>query len=695
MSDLLFEIGCEELPASFVAGALAALPELAEKKLAELRLDHGGVRALGTPRRLALLVSRLAERQADLEEQVMGPPVSAAFKDGKPTKAAEAFAHKVGSAVDALERVPTPKGEYLRGVRREQGRAAKELLPAALAELARAIPFRKSMRWGSGSLAFGRPIRWLCAIDGRALVPVELEGIRAGSVTFGHRFLHPGEVAIAEPAEYVTLLRQARVLVDPDERRTTMLARLHQAAKAAGGALIEDEFLVEENLSLVEDPQVVAGSFEREFLELPEDVILAVARGHQRYFGVRGADGKLLPRYLAVVNTAEAPELIVKGNDRVMRARLSDARFFHREDLKKSLASRRADLAGIVFQNKLGSVLGKSERIEKLARALGELLGRPAAEIDTAARGAALCKNDLVSWMVGEFPELQGAVGRAYALAQGVAPEVADVIRDHYKPKGAQDEPAPAVAGALVGLADRLDTLVGCFAIGLVPSGTADPYALRRACIASLRTVLLHQLDLSLGEAFAAAQLGYADAGVPELAGTQSLDETTQDTVSESLLAFFRERLRGLLVESLPADAVEAALGVAANRPLDARARAAAIAELDAETRAKVGEVFKRATNIAKEAPAGAPARGAEPSEKELFDKFFEQKDSIERAGSAGDYGAAFRRIADLAPVLAGYFQNVLVMAEDQELRTNRLRLMRAISETCSSLARLEVLAVG
>ncbi len=681
--DLLFEIGCEELPASFVEGALAALPTLVGDKLAALRLAHGGIRALGTPRRIAVLVSGLAGHQPDLEEEVMGPPASAAYKDGKPTKAAEAFAQKLGVAVDALESVETPKGAYLRGVRREKGRPAMELLPATLLELVRAIPFRKSMRWGSGSLAWGRPIRWLCAIYGAAVVPVVVEGIVCSASTWGHRFLHPGKIQLSAAGSYIDMLRRARVIVCPVERREVMNARLQAKAQELGGVLIEDAFLVGENVSLVEDPQVVAGAFEREFLEIPEEVILEVARGHQRYFGVRAADGTLMPRYLAVVNTAEAPELIVRGNDRVMRARLSDAHFFLKTDKKQPLVSRRAGLSGVVFQQKLGTMLEKAERIESLACALGEKLGVDAATSDVAQRGAHLAKCDLVSLMVGEFPELQGSVGRSYALAQGEDAAVADVIREHYRPKGAHDEPAPTVASALVALADRLDTLVGCFGIGLKPTGTADPYALRRACLGVLRTLLARGLDLRVSDAVALAKGAYA---------TQGKALALPD---EELATFFRDRLRGVLVEAAPTDAVEAALGVASDRPLDARARAVAIATLDAATRAKVGEVFKRATNIAKEAPEGEPQRGPEPLDGVLFDRFFEQKDAIESACASGEYGVAFARIAELAPVLSEYFQAVLVMAEDLEVRANRLRLMRAISITCSSLARLEVLALA
>ena len=681
-SDLLFEIGCEELPASFVDAALRALPELAARELAALRLEHGPIRALGTPRRLSVLVGSLARQQPDLEETVTGPPVKAAFKDGEPTKAASAFAAKLGCSVAELERVQTPKGEYLCGVRREAGRPTAQLLAEALTAIASSIPFRKSMRWGDGDIAFGRPLRWLLALFGTEPITVQLGNLLSGKCSFGHRFLHPSEVAVSEPAGYVAALREARVIVDPTERRELMVARLQEAARAADGVLIEDDFLVGENLSLVEEPQVVVGSFDEVFLSLPDEVILEVARGHQRYFGLRAADGRLLPKYLAVVNTAENPDKIRLGNDRVMRARLADARFFHEEDLKHRLEDRRQDLAGIVFQNRLGSVLEKVTRIEKLAAWLGRTLGLPADVVEAATRGAALCKCDLVTWMVGEFPELQGEVGRAYALRQGVPPEVADVIRDHYRPKGASDATASSAAAALVALADRLDTLVGCFALGLSPTGGADPYGLRRACLGVLRTLLDHSLDLELSAAFAAAYGGYASVEL-------DLDETA---LGDKLSAFFRDRLRGLLTAEMANDAVDAALGAGAERPLDARARAAALLELDDATRRSLGEVFKRATNIAKTAPEGEPQRGPEPAEQALHDAFVPLRDELATFATAGNYTAAFARLASLAPLLRTYFDQVMVMAEEEELRTNRLRLMRTISDTCGALARLELL---
>ncbi|HEY4117560.1 MAG TPA: glycine--tRNA ligase subunit beta [Byssovorax sp.] len=684
-SDLLFEIGVEELPSSFVEGALKALPDLVKKRLDALRLAHGEIVALGTPRRLAVVVKGLATRQPDLAEELTGPPVKAAFKDGAPTKAAEAFAAKVGVAVSELKKVETPKGEYLVGTRRETGGDAAPLLPAALAEIAAAIPFRKSMRWGAGDFAFGRPIQWLVALLGDRVLPVAVAGVAAGRATRGHRFLGAPSVDVAHASAYVDALAKEHVLVDPAARARRMRERLDAAAKEAGGALIEDEFLVHENLSLVEEPHVIVGGYDPEFLELPERVILEVAKGHQRYFGVRGAKGELLPKYLAVVNTAEKPDNVRRGNDRVMRARLSDARFFWREDLKTKLEARRDKLAGIVFQKRLGTVLDKAKRIERLTKELGLLLQLPEATVMSAVSGAHLAKCDLVTLMVGEFPELQGDMGRAYALHQGVDSKVADVVLDHYAPRGAHDATAATDAGALVAVADRLDTLAGCFGIGLSPTGAADPFALRRACLGVLRTLLDRKLDLSLAQAFAAAFDGFDGVKL----------DLDKKALVDKLGEFFADRLRGLLEAELPRDAVVAALAVARDRPIDVRARTEAIAALAPDVRAGVGEVFKRATNIATKAPAGDPPplpADAGPSERALDEAYRILRQDLGALVDKRDYAEAFLKVRTLVPVLHAYFEDVLVMAEDPAVRDGRLRLMRAISETCGSLARLDLL---
>lgn len=602
---LLLEIGAEELPSSFVDAALVALPKIVADELARARLSHGAVRALGTPRRLAVLVADVATRQLDLDEEVIGPPEAAAFKDGKPTKAAEAFAAKLGTTVDALtvvEKAAGPKqkpGRYVVGRRVEQGRAATDLLGSALAATCGAIPFRKSMRWADLDATFGRPVQWIVALFGDAVVPVTFAGVTSGRTSRGHRFLAPAAFDVGDPGSYVAALRERHVLVDRQERVRTMMDRVGAAARAAGGTHDPEAMLVDENASLVEEPHVVTGSFDPAFLALPAAVIRAVARGHQRYFCVQKTDDELLPSYLAVVNTANRPDLITKGTDRVMRARLADARFFWEEDQKTRLDARYDKLGGIVFQHRLGTVKEKAERIERLAARVADALGLEGVHKAEIARASRLCKCDLVTLMVGEFPELQGHMGRAYALAQGETPDVADAVRDHYRPVGAQDDVAPEATSAAIALADRFDTLAGCFAVGLVPTGAADPFALRRACIAVLRTLLDRGYALSFSE-----MVGLAYDGLEG----KRLDLSRVETVAK-LEEFALERLRGLLgsmTSAQVADAVLAGTGEAALRNVVAvLARARALqAVVDAKEpwldKAKV--VAKRLAGISREA---------------------------------------------------------------------------------------------
>lgn len=546
---VLLEIGVEELPSSFVDGALAALPDLARERLAQLRLTHGAIRALGTPRRLALLIDAVAEAQADLDEEVVGPPETAAFKDGAPTKAAEAFAAKLGIPVAELsvvEREGGPKqkpGRYVVGRRKEKGQRARDLLGAMLSDVCASIPFRKSMRWGDGDATFGRPVQWLVALFGEEVLDVRFAGLRSGRTTRGHRFLAPGTFEVTRPEAYVEQLRKAHVVVDRKEREETMMARVAATAKEAGGTYDPDPYLVAENASLVEEPHVVRGAFEPQFLALPAAVIRSVARGHQKYFCVQKSDDELLPFYLAVVNTANDEKAIARGNDRVMRARLSDARFFFEEDKKVALELRVDKLAGIVFHNRLGTVHEKVARIEALTTKLADALGMDASTKRDALRAAHLCKFDLVSLMVGEFPELQGHMGRAYAKHAGENDRVADAIRDHYKPLGASDAVAEDEVAAVVALADRLDTLTGCFAVGLSPTGAADPYALRRACIAILRTLIEHG---ARSRAWATLRFDELVGHAYDLFSGKRLDLSRGDTVAK-VSEFAAERLRGVV----------------------------------------------------------------------------------------------------------------------------------------------------
>jgi glycyl-tRNA synthetase beta chain len=561
---LLLEIGVEELPSSFVDAALLALPKIAAEELAKVRLSHGDVTALGTPRRLSLLVHGVATRQMDLDEEVVGPPEGAAFKDGKPTRAAEAFAAKVGTSVQELlivEKAAATKqkpGRYLVGRRVEKGRTALELLGPLLATVCAEIPFRKSMRWADLEATFGRPVQWLVALFGQELVGFAFAGKTSSRMSRGHRFLAPALFDVESPDTYVAALRQRHVLVDPKERVTTMMNRVEAAARALGGVHDPEPSLVDENASLVEEPYVITGSFDPALLALPAAVIRAVARGHQKYFCVQETEEKLLPHYLAVVNTANRPDLITKGTDGTMRARLADARFFFQEDQKGPLEARLEKLAGIVFHNKLGTVREKVDRIVRLSDRIAEILGLSAEDRGAVARAARLCKCDLVTLMVGEFPELQGTMGRVYALAKGEPARIADAIRDHYKPLGAQDDVAGDAISAAVALADRIDTLAGCFAVGLSPTGAADPFALRRACIASLRTILDRgYAAIVFSELVAFAYDGFAG---------RKMELSRAETVAK-IDEFATERLRGLVAAATSnpvADAVFSGSGQAA-----------------------------------------------------------------------------------------------------------------------------------
>ena len=682
---LLLEIGGEELPSSFGDAALGALPKIVADELAKSRLSHGHVHALGTPRRLAVIVRDIQTRQLDLDEEVVGPPETAAFNEGKPTKAAEAIAQKLGVSVAALsivERPAGPKqkpGRYVVGRRIEAGRPAMDLLGHVLASVCSAVPFRKSMRWADLDATFGRPVQWLVALLGEEVVRVTFAGIEAGRRSRGHRFLAPAEFDVKSAETYVEQLRERHVLVDMDERRRAMVDRIAAAALAANGSYDPEPTLIDENASLVEEPYVVTGSFDRAFLELPAAVIRAVARGHQKYFCVQKGEDELSPHYLAVVNTANRPDIITKGTDRVMRARLADARFFWGEDLKGPLDALLDKLGGIVFHNRLGTVREKVDRIVRLAERIAETLGFTGtcrASVDRAAR---LCKCDLVTLMVGEFPELQGYMGRAYALKQGEAPEVADAIRDHYKPTGAQDDIAPGDVSAAVALADRFDTLAGCFAVGLAPTGAADPFALRRACIGALRTMMGRE---------------YGALGFSEMVGLaydglegKKLDLSRVETLAR-IEEFATERLRGLLASATSgavADAVLSGAGPLALRNIvsvQARARALqAVVDAKEPWLDKARIVAKRLAGISREAqpvlhPESAFHASAKRDDVAIQTLVRDLSDATQRLTNEKAMRDALMSMGRVATELDRIFIETLVNDPDDEFTKIRLETL-------------------
>jgi glycyl-tRNA synthetase beta chain len=683
--DLLLEIGTEELPASFVRHALDALPGIARELLAHADLPHEAdhVRALGTPRRLALEVPAVAGHTPERNEEVPGPPDDVAFgPGGEPTKAAVGFARKMGVEVSDLVR----RGGRVVALRHLPSRPAAQVLPGLLAELIRRIPFHKSMRWGSGDMAFGRPIHWLVALHGDGVIDLEIAGVRSGRQTRGHRFLAPEPFDLATTADYVDRLRDAHVIVDVSERRARMARALDEAATELGGVLAPDAFLMEECVSLVEEPFVVAGRFDEGFLELPEAVVVSVMRDHQRYFAVRDAEGgRLLPRYLNVVNTAEAPEAIARGNDRVLRARLDDARFFVQEDQKRPLEQRVAELDRVVFQNKLGSVGDKVRRLEALQAFLGEDV--PGYDAGQGAEAALLCKADLVTLIVGEFPELQGEMGRFYALAEGRLPEVADAIGAHYLPRGAGDHVPQALLGAVLAVADRMDNLVGFIGAGLSTTGSADPYGLRRAALGVVRIALEGPIDVRLADAIHRA---YRQYGTVDLGDETTLRQTLED--------FFRARLRAHYRTRFPPDVIEACLGAwdgGSVRDFDARVGALAAFRERPEFEA-LAVAFKRAFNIAKDAPEGDvdPALLAEDAERRLAETFRTCRPRIERSVEDRDYEQALATTAaELYGPINSFFDEVFVMVDDARVRDNRLRLLGGISRTLMGIAHFDRLS--
>jgi glycyl-tRNA synthetase beta chain len=684
MAELLFEIGTEEIPAGFLAQALEDLPRLAAKKLDAARLAHDAPFSLGTPRRLTLVVTNLAERQEDLAEDLVGPPAKVAFKDGQPTKAAEAFARKAGVDVSAIKLVATDKGEYCSARREVAGRPATALLPEILGALIREIPFKKSMRWAGHDEAFVRPVHWLLALFGGQVVQVEFAGVRSGNTTRGHRFAHPATAAVTGLEDYVKQLREREVVVDQAERRALVVKEIKRLEAEAGVAVIDDPALVDEVANLVEKPYGLCGSFAAEFLEVPREVIVAAMRGHQRYFAMVDAAGQLVSRFVTMAGTVTRdPALVRRGNERVLAARLSDARFFFAEDQKVKLADRVGRLTGVVFINKLGTQAERVARVRALALLLAQVVG---AEVTQVARAAELCKVDLTTQMVGEFPELQGVMGREYARRQGEDPAVADAILEHYLPRGASDRLPQGIVGAVLGVADRADAIVGCFGVGLQPTGSADPFALRRAALGILQVVLARRWRLSLKDVAHNAARGY---------------EKPQFTaVVAAVLDFFRGRLRGVLTDTAPADVVDAVLAAGFEDVVDAADRTKALAALRQRADFEpIGVAFKRIANILKgetvaEGAAELTGPKIEPEEQALADAFAALEKRVAALIAAHDYAAALQDLTTLRPAVDLFFDKVLVMDPDAAVKARRLGLLGRINRLFMSIADFRQLAV-
>lgn len=679
-SELLLEIGTEEIPARFIPPVLEEMAATFRTLMAQERIGVGEIVTWGTPRRLALVAQDVAPVQAELSAEILGPPKAVAFDaGGQPTAAAQGFAKAQGVAVSDLIEVETPRGVYLAVSKTTPGRPTGERLKELLPGFILGLSFPKSMRWGSLTTTFARPIHWVLARLGGEVVSFPVGDVASGGVTYGHRFLAPQAIEVKDSTAYAAALGLAHVIVDPAARRVKLEEELTKAAAAVGGEVVPNPGLLEENTFLVEYPSVVLGTFEDKFLDLPDEVLITSMREHQRYFSLRGKDGRLLPHFLAVNNTlARDPELVARGHERVLRARLSDAMYFYQVDQKVPYQERVEELKGVVFHSLLGTSYEKMERFRQLAAYLAREAA-PRLE-ETVRRAATLCKADIVTDMVGEFPSLQGIMGRQYAKISGEPPEVAQAIFTHYLPRHADDELPGDLPGALVSMADRMDTICGIFGAGLIPTGAADPYGLRRHALSIIR--ILRALDLRLD------LVGFVWQALELL--KDKISRTPEETALE-VLDFFQTRLQHLLLaEGFEHETVTAVLAAGCRDVVEAMDKVRALDEVrQSPDFPALAVAFKRVINISRGAEAGEvdPLLFEYPEERQLYEAAALMEDEVDAALAQRNYLAACQALAKLKGPVDLLFDKVLVMAKDERVRRNRLALLERISRTFLTMA--------
>ncbi|MEA5556673.1 glycine--tRNA ligase subunit beta [Nodularia spumigena] len=707
MTAFLLEVGTEELPASFLSDAILQWRSRIPQSLAANSLSSAAVEVYGTPRRLAVLITGLPSQQPDREEEIKGPPAQAAFKNGQPTPAATGFAKKQGVDITTLEIRPTEKGDFVFVKKSIPGRPVAEILTELIPEWISGLEGKRLMRWGNGDMKFSRPIRWLVALLDDRILPIELvngsKTITSDRITSGHRVLHPATVTISNATDYVKTLREAFVIVDPEQRANIIQREVEAAAEKAGGSTVFYPDLLEEVTNLVEYPSAVVGKFEPEFLELPTEVITEVMVTHQRYFPVfKAAESKeLLPNFITVSNgDPTKADIIAVGNERVIRARLADGKFFYKADLAKPLVSYLPQLETVTFQEELGSVRDKVDRIVTIADYISRQLELEPNKREKTERAALLCKADLVSQMVYEFPELQGIMGEKYALASGEDAEVASAIVQHYLPTGAGDILPETLTGQIVGLADRLDTLVSIFGLGLIPTGSSDPFALRRAANAVVNITWFANLPINLEKLLTQIATDFAAKYNKE-----------QDKLIAALQEFFLQRIRTLLQDEkqIDYDLVNAVLGEndreyterALQDLLDVRDRALYLQQIRKDgTLDKIYETVNRSTRLA--AQGDLDFQQLEPTsliQPELFQKSSEQAfynallelvPQTQAAKETRNYQLLIATLEKIAPTVASFFDgedSVLVMDPNPDIKRNRLHLLGLLRNHARVLA--------
>ncbi|MBW1835790.1 MAG: glycine--tRNA ligase subunit beta [Deltaproteobacteria bacterium] len=682
MDNLLLEIGSEEIPAGYIEPALTALASGLLKKMSEARIEHGRAVVYGTPRRLAVEVTDVASRQKSLTTEIIGPPERVGFDEqGKPRVAAEKFAEKVGIPVNRLTIKKTEKGTYLCGKKMEPGLATRTILKDILPELILATPFPKTMRWADLSIAFARPIHSILALLGDKIVSFNLGRIKSGRYTYGHSFMSPGRIRIAASGDYKEQLRSAHVLIDVQERKKWVEREITKAAVSVGGCILPDEELLDIVTNLVEYPVPVVGKYEEKFLELPKEILITAMREHQKYFAVIDANGKLMPSFIAVNNTlTKDMNLVANGHERVIRARLEDARFFYKADLEVSLEDQVEKLKGVLFQAKLGTMHQKVLRVQKLVGFLVDVLGYHSDLKNRVLRAALLCKADLVSQVVVEFPKLQGVMGRVYAAVAGEDDETAAGIEEHYRPTYSGGPLPETLTGAILSIADKIDSICGCFCAGLIPTGASDPYALRRQGIGVVQIILHNDFSFSLRE------LIEESITLFDIKSGQEVK-----AMINRVYNFLQSRMAHLLTEDgFSKDVIAAVVDVSADHVPNVWRRVHALEDLkSAPDFDPLAIAFKRVVNILKQAGVFESAGALAPVEENLFQHECEStlyltykkvKRNVSENLGKGFFDRALLDVASLRNDVDAFFDGVMVLTEDMGIRKNRLTMLGHIA---------------
>ncbi len=689
MNTFLLEIGTEEIPAGYIEPALDALSQTLLKKMDDARIDHGEATIMGTPRRLAVSVENVAEKQKPLTTEMLGPPERVGFdENGKPTMAAEKFAEKSKVKVGDLKIKDTDKGRYLYALIREKGRSTKTVLREILPRVILSTPFPKSMRWADFSISFARPIHFIVALYGDQIVSFTLENLKSGRHTLGHRFLHPSKVKISRADDYQDVLSTAHVVVDFDKRKSIIQKEVAETAQKMGGRVLRDEKLLDIVNNLVEYPAVVAGTFENKYLALPDEVLITVMRNHQKYFAVVDEDGALLPCFITVNNTpARDMNLVARGNERVLRARLADAEFFYNTDLNEDINNWVDKLKGVLFQAQLGTMFEKMNRVRNMAEYIAGETSPDTDLKEKAGRAAYLCKADLITEMVGEFPDLQGIMGRVYVKVAGESEEVAMAIEEHYRPTHSGGTLPETQTGSVLSIADKMDTICGCFSAGLVPTGASDPYALRRQGIGIVQIMLKNLYTFSLKRLIEHGLSLYGEKA-----------EGKVKEITDSILDFLMHRISHMLSEQgYSKDVIQAVVSVSIDNIPDTWNRVRALENLKSRPDFEpLAIAFKRVVNIIKKegyydtdaAPLEVNVKLFEDdSETGLYNANREIREKVRLNLIHSDYEKALQDIASLKEPVDNFFDSVMVMTEDMKIRENRLALLKNIAELFDNIA--------